>query len=310
VKAEDKERHVRVVSLGSGSSGNALVVGTGRTAILVDAGFSARVLNSRLRQAEIPPSTIDAVLLTHEHSDHASGAVAFAAQHGIPLVSDPRTLSAVLAQPAATTLGAAAVERVELPVGTSTQLHGLGIRSFPISHDAVAPCGYVLSTGAWTACVVTDTGEAHAPVIEAMRGAHLIVVEANHDKERLIAGPYPWHLKRRILGATGHLSNEQTAVALCGVLDGGPRWVWLAHLSRTNNTPDLARTQVRRALVQHGLGATQLLVSPPGLGPVWDSAALLAGITSGAQAAARVTAQVAATSPITRGTPTPERDTL
>ena len=273
---------VRVVSLASGSSGNALLVQTGRTAVLVDAGLSARMLTSRLRQVGVTPHMLSAVLLTHEHSDHASGAVAFATQHDLPLISDPRTLAAVFEQSAAKAwmaqagqaTPARAIERVELAVGASSKLHDLDIRSFPVSHDAVAPCGYVLSTGAWNVCVAIDTGEAHEPVIEAIRGAQLVVLEANHEKDRLLAGPYPWHLKRRILSATGHLSNEQASQALIRVLDDRPCWVWLAHLSRTNNTPDLARAQVRDALLRHGLRHIALQVAPSGVGPVWDTSAL------------------------------------
>ncbi len=266
---------MRVASLGSGSSGNAVLIQTGQTAVLVDAGFRIRALSSRLRQVGVAPSAIRAILLTHEHSDHACGARAFARQHGIPLVSDPRTLKAVMAAPEPSTLPAARpVEREELSVGGSTQIHDLQVRSFAISHDAVAPCGFRLSTGAWSVVVVTDTGEALAPMIEAMRGANLLVIEANHDKERLLRGPYPYHLKRRILSPTGHLSNEQTSQALVSILDDGPRWVWLAHLSRTNNTPDLARVSVRDYLRERGFGHVQLQVAPPGVGPVWDSSSL------------------------------------
>ncbi len=266
---------MRVVSLGSGSSGNAVAVQSGQTVVLVDAGFPLRTLVSRLRQAGIQPEAVRAILLTHEHSDHASGAAAFASQHGIPLVSDPRTLKVVLTQAALYgNRSVTTIEQVELAVGKETQVETLQVRSFAISHDAVAPCGYLVTGGAWQVCVVTDTGEAQQPMIEAMREAHLLVVEANHDKARLLSGPYPMHLKRRILSATGHLSNEQTGEALVSALDDGPRWVWLAHLSRTNNTPDLARTQVREYLRLRGLGHARIQVAPPGVGPAWDSTAL------------------------------------
>lgn len=296
---------MRVVSLASGSSGNALLVQTGRTAVLVDAGLSARTLTSRLRQVGVTPHMLSAVLLTHEHSDHASGAIAFASQHELPLISDPRTLAAVFEQPAAArwavqsgqTLIARTIDRVELTVGTSTKLHDLAIRSFPVSHDAVAPCGYVLSTGAWKVCIAIDTGETHEPMIEAMRGAQLVVVEANHEKERLLAGPYPWHLKRRILGSTGHLSNEQASQALLRVLDDRPCWVWLAHLSRTNNTPDLARAQVRDALLRQGLRHIALQVAPPGVGPIWDTSALWGSLQPAAGAPQIATQPVVAATP-------------
>lgn len=264
---------MRVVSLGSGSSGNALLVQTSRTAVLVDAGFSRRMLTSRLRQVGVTPGMLSAIFLTHEHSDHACGAASLALSCGIPLVSDPRTLKAVLAQPSPTVADPSSVERIELHVGGSTKLHDLDVRSFPISHDAVAPCGYVLSTGAWSVFIATDTGHAGPAMVEAMRGAHLLVVESNHDVERLRTGPYPWHLKRRILSDTGHLSNEQTGTALVSALDDGPRWIWLAHLSRTNNTPDLASMQVRALLRSNGL-RTPVRVAPPDVGPSWDSAEL------------------------------------
>ena len=281
---------MRVVCLGSGSSGNALVVRAGRTTVLVDAGFGPRDLASRLRQAGFTPRQIAAVVLTHEHADHARGAAAFAAQHQIPLGGDPRTLDAVRDQASArnTTWAPTSVstsapastptprfERIEFAVGTAARIGDLEVRSFAISHDAVAPCGYVLSSGAWHVCVATDTGEAGAAVVEAMRGAHLLVLEANHDTDRLIKGPYPWPLKKRILSPTGHLSNEQAARALQSALDDGPRWIWLAHLSRTNNTPDLARSGVAGFLRREGLRHVPLQVAPPGIGPAWDSANLL-----------------------------------
>lgn len=266
---------VRVVSLGSGSSGNALLIQTGRTAVLVDAGFGPRMLASRLRAVGVTPGMLSAILLTHEHADHARGAAQLATQHGIPLVADPRTLAAVFEQAAAYTGKTYTCERVELPIGRETRLHDIQVRSFAVSHDAVAPCGYLLATSAWSVCFATDTGEAGAAMVEAMRAAHLLVIEANHDVDRLVKGPYPWPLKKRILSPTGHLSNEQTCRALEGVLDDGARWVWLAHLSRTNNTPDLARAHVRDFLRERGLAHVRITVAPPDIGPVWDSATLL-----------------------------------
>ncbi len=268
---------MRVVSLGSGSSGNALLVQAGQTAVLVDAGFPSRILSGRLRRAGIGLGALSAILLTHEHGDHACGARELAHAWSIPLLSDPRTLDAVVAQRPHTTGAVLPLpERVELPAGRSTRLGGLEIRSFPISHDAVAPCGYVLSTGAWRVAVVTDCGIVTEAMIEALRPAHLVVIEANHDKQRLLDGPYPWHLKQRILSPTGHLSNDQTSEALLRILDDGPRWVWLAHLSRTNNRPDLARAQVRERLRAHGLKHIAPQPLPPAEGPTWDSAALWA----------------------------------
>lgn len=268
---------MRVVSLGSGSSGNALVAQAGQTAVLLDAGFPLRTLLGRLRQAGIAPEQIAAILLTHEHHDHACGAIAFARRYGIPLISDPRTINAVLAQPPRgqpEPVAPASVARVELALGRTVDVGGLRVRSFPVSHDAVAPCGFVVSSGAWTFCFITDTGMVNEPIIEAMAESSLLVIESNHDRERLLHGPYPWRLKQRILSPTGHLANDQTSEALLRVLDDAPRWVWLTHLSRTNNTPDIARAHLRERLRQAGLRHIAPQVSPPSLGPAWDSATL------------------------------------
>lgn len=265
---------MRVVSLGSGSSGNAMLVCHDATTVLVDDGFAPRTLIARLREAGVAPEEISAILLTHEHSDHCSGARAFARRYGIPLIADPRTLNALCAQPDRHAPGAPPPERVELPVGHTLTWGTLEVMSFPVSHDAIAPCGYVLASAAWRVLIATDTGMAPPAMLEAMRAANLLIIEANHDYDRLVNGPYPQYLKSRILSPTGHLSNEQTGRALTSVLDDGPRWLWLAHLSRTNNTPDIARAHIREALRQLGLRHIQPQSLPHGSGPTWDSAAL------------------------------------
>lgn len=271
---------MRVISLGSGSSGNAVVVQCGTAAVLVDAGFAQRTLVNRLRQASIKPESITAILLTHEHHDHACGAVRFARTFGIPIAGDPRTLAAVVDQAARTDDRAQQVQRHELPVGRSATIGTLEVQSFPNSHDAVAPCGYLVGTSAWRACVITDTGLVTAPGLDALRRAQLLILEANHDRMRLLDGPYPHHLKQRILSPRGHLSNEQAWQALQQILDGGPRWLWLAHLSKTNNTPDLARSFITEQLRAAGHGHIVPVPLPRDLGPLWDSTALWADQTS------------------------------
>lgn len=265
---------MRVVSLGSGSSGNAILVRHGATSVLVDDGFAPRTLIGRLHEAGVTPEEISAILLTHEHSDHCSGARAFARRYGIPLIADPRTLNALFTQPDRNAPGSPPPERVEMPVGHALTWGTLEVMSFPISHDAIAPCGYVLASAAWRVLIATDTGMVTDAMLEAMRSANLLIVEANHDYDRLVSGPYPQYLKSRILSPTGHLSNEQTGRALMSVLDDGPRWLWLAHLSRTNNTPDIARAHIREMLRQLGLRHIQPQSLPHESGPTWDSATL------------------------------------
>ena len=264
---------MKVRSLASGSSGNALLIESSGVRVLVDAGLQPYLLFQRLRAAGLARGDLSALLLTHEHSDHAQGAAVLAQEWDIPMISAPQTLYYVLPSPEE---GSSRCMIEPLAVGKSLKIGSLEVTSFPVSHDAVAPCGFLISSGAWRVCVALDTGVVQGPILEALRSAHLLVLEANHDRERLLRGPYPWHLKERILSPTGHLSNEQTANALEAILDDTPRWVWLAHLSKTNNTPTLARTSVVERLNRLGAHFIQPDVLPPDLGPQWDSATLWA----------------------------------
>ena len=278
---------MRVVSLASGSSGNALLVEAGTTRVLVDAGLQAPLLTARLAKVGVAPGDLSAIVLTHEHQDHMAGALALAERHHVPLSSDPRTLAALFASPAGRFEQPRLTEDEPLqvaidphPAGSTWTLGSLTITSIPIQHDAVAPCGYVISTGAWTLCVITDCGSVTAAMLRGLQRAQLIVLEANHDRERLIRGPYPQHLKQRILGPNGHLGNHEAAEAIMSIWDESPRWVWLAHLSRTNNTPELARAAVTARLGTRRLREVHLDVAPPGMGPTWDSAALFGAVTA------------------------------
>ncbi len=273
---------MRVVTLASSSSGNATLVCAGETAVLVDAGLSARILTARLRQAGMETEKLAGIVLTHEHTDHSCGAAALARQCNVPLYGDRRTLDAVTRSsiarmPDGGTEDARPLVLEPRPAGTSWQIGALRVTSFPVPHDAVAPCGYLLGTDAWQACIVTDCGEITETIFTHLRQAQVIILEANHDREQLLRGPYSPSLKKRILSPTGHLANDQTAEALWNLLDDAPRWVWLAHLSRTNNTPSLARDAVVTRLGARRLRSARLDVLPPGFGLAWDSAELLAG---------------------------------
>jgi len=266
---------MRVVSLASGSSGNATIVEAGETTLLIDAGLNVRVLAKRLREAGCDPARVTGIVLTHEHSDHTTGALQLAWQYDIPIMADAKTLAALM-----TTItdgdALAGVTREAHPVGSNWRVGNLSLTSFPIPHDAVAPCGYLIATDAWRICYVTDCGVMNDTILAQLRQAQLIILEANHDRDRLVRGPYPQHLKRRILSPQGHLANNEAAEAIHYCLDDGPRWIWLAHLSRTNNTPALARAAVEKRLGERRLRSTRLAVMPPDLGPTWDSQAIFA----------------------------------
>jgi len=240
---------MRVVSLGSGSSGNALLIEAGpngRTKILVDAGFSERILRDRLRSRGVSLSQIQAVLITHEHADHILGLPAIVKRFATPLVADPRTLSAVervfasgiLRSESGTLVPLESLDgqgeylfagempnghsmldkAIDLPVGSCHQLGDIEVISFPVSHDAVAPCGYLLSAGGCRVCVVIDSGEVTPTMLEAMNQADLLILESNHDRERLIRGP------RRIPGIL-ELDRRDRAVHVAGSGDGSLRAV-------------------------------------------------------------------------------------
>lgn len=280
---------MRVVSLGSGSSGNALLVEAGRqgqTKLLIDAGLNGHVLAERLWRVGVYASQLQGVLVTHEHSDHCLGLPALIRRYGIPVVTDTRTHDVIKESISSENTGRGPVYRAQDPcvvptltlnVGERRVIGNIEVTSFPVSHDAVAPCGYLLKAGGCRICLITDSGEVTLAMLEAMQYADLLIVEANHDRERLLRGPYPQNLKQRILSTTGHLSNEQAAEAILRTWRAdGVRWIWLAHLSRTNNTPSLALKSVctRLEAAKANLAQVHISVLPPGIGSVWDSTLL------------------------------------
>lgn len=288
---------MRVVSLGSGSSGNALLVEAGpqgRTRLLIDAGLSGRVIVERLRLVGVHPSQLHGVLLTHEHSDHIQGLPLLMKRYAIPAIADPRTYKAfeeyLLSGMTRTDSGklTPAIDEMDIGpvaedlalsfgVGSQRVIGDIEVTSFPVSHDAVAPCGYLLRAGGCRVCVAIDSGEVTPAMLAMMHHADLLVLESNHDRERLLRGPYPEMLKRRILSATGHLSNDQAAEAVLRIWrPDSIRWLWLSHLSRTNNTPLLALKSMRTRLQEARANLAQIHISalPPDMGGIWDSTQL------------------------------------
>lgn len=237
---------VRVVPLGSGSSGNATLVAFGETRLLVDAGLSARELGVRLEGVGVAPRQLTAILLTHEHHDHARGLERFAVKHGVPVFTTPEALAALNLAPR------------HLPAwhpfepGLPFDAGGITVEPFSVPHDAVNPVGFVLTCSGVRVGIATDLGHATTLVVERLRGCHVLVVEANHDDGMLLGGPYPWALKQRIGGRLGHLSNEESASLLAAVADDDCQAVILAHLSERNNTAAKARQAVASALARSG----------------------------------------------------------
>ncbi len=221
--------------LGSGSTGNALVVRGGGCAILVDAGFSFRDLIRRMAGAGVDPEAISAVLLTHEHDDHVKGLRLFLKHFKKPVFAAPECFDT----PALA--GIEARGREFLKDGGEVIIGRLGIKPFKVPHDAAATFGFVYECGGVRAGHATDLGVATPRVARSLKGCHCLLVEFNHDVDRLLTGPYPMKLKARIRGELGHLSNEQGAGLIAGAVCGETKAVYLMHLSRNNNLPALAR---------------------------------------------------------------------
>lgn len=233
---------MNVAILGSGSKGNAVVLEADGGRILVDAGFPARTLARRLAAADIPPESIGAVVLTHEHGDHVSGACSAARSWGWRVYATPGTIAA--------TPGLPALRPHPIATGEPVTVDGLQLHCVRTPHDAQEPIAIVaeaVTTGARVG-IAYDIGHVPMALEQALRGLDALILEANHDDEMLRTGPYPVVVQDRIAGAHGHLSNRAAADVARRVAHRGLRYVVLAHLSQHNNTPEVARATVDGAM--------------------------------------------------------------
>ncbi len=246
---------MQITSLSSGSSGNCYLVQSGPTNILIDSGLSASQTERYLAERGVPIASLDAIFLTHDHSDHIKSAGTISRKWGVPVVANEATLK--IARPKwdkmarmeavrAAQLGEVAVEPAAkfnletLPVGGVKSMGSLEVSSVPVSHDAADTVCYVFRAEGQQAMILTDLGCATEAIFEPLCQSDLIILEANHDPERLQRNTYyPQSLKNRILGDRGHLSNQQSAGILTRVIEqsGLAHTVWLAHLSEDNNDP-------------------------------------------------------------------------
>lgn len=300
---------VRFTVLASGSKGNSTVVTGGRTRILVDAGLSCRELFRRMRQVGEDPETLDAIIITHEHSDHVTGLAVTARKLGIPVYFTEATHRAWMrwltprkqmtyAQWREQCIRQAAERQAEadaaseegepdetdqvetaapdppadlpqpdsarppsrkedptwLPgveyfqAGEPFAIGDLAVSPFTIPHDAADPVGFVFRADGVRMAFATDLGYIPPNVKAQLAGVDLLLLESNHDLEMLRDGPYPWQVKQRVLSRVGHLSNDAAAEYLANEYDGQAAYVILAHLSESNNLPELARVAAQRAL--------------------------------------------------------------
>lgn len=240
---------LKITTLASGSTGNCAVISDGGTHILIDAGISARRITAGLRALGVSPGQLSAVLVTHEHSDHVSALPVLAAKIAAPIYATPLTCSAIYRK---VRCDAVRDLMCEQEVGSGVQIGSLWVESFSTPHDAADSVGYSIAGDDGRIVVCTDLGHVTGAVRGAVAGCDLLVCETNHDEDMVRAGPYPYHLKRRILGDRGHLSNEAGADLAAWAVESGAKTVILAHLSRQNNTPQQALEAVSLRLLDMG----------------------------------------------------------
>lgn len=243
--------------LASGSSGNAALVSCGTTHLLVDAGISCRRITASLAELGLTPADLSAILITHTHSDHISGMQTLLKRTACPVRGSGRTCRELDYRLAGIR------DRLEpLEACAPTALGNFTVTSVPTSHDAPGACGYRLDAPDGSIGILTDTGFVTEEAADILPGVNLAILEANHDVECLRSGPYPYYLKQRILGSGGHLRNEDAAGFAVTLAESGASEIILAHLSRENNTPAMARNAVELALSAAGFSEVRLTVAP------------------------------------------------
>lgn len=230
-------------TLASSSAGNASLFSRGETHLLIDMGISCRRLCQSLAQAGLSPEALDGVVITHEHTDHIGGLATYIKKYRTPILCTPGTAR----QLAYRLAGVEALLR-PLPLGERAQAGEVCLTLLPTSHDCRESAAVCLDTPDGRVGYLTDTGYIPEETGRALLGAELLVLESNHDEQMLLSGPYPYALKRRVLGPQGHLSNADAARYAAASVRAGTRTILLAHLSRENNTPPLALETVEAAL--------------------------------------------------------------
>jgi phosphoribosyl 1,2-cyclic phosphodiesterase len=231
---------VRFAWLGSGSRGNSALVEADGRCVMLDCGLGLKEAVARLARLERTPADIDAILVTHEHSDHIGGVARFATRYGIRVMATAGTARGFRLSPPPQLDYISAHETFDCGA--------LEIAPMPVPHDAREPCQFVFSDGAVRLGIVTDLGRVTAHVIASLQGCDALALECNHDAAMLAGGPYPVRLKHRVGGDLGHLSNDQAAALLAALDTARLRHVVALHLSETNNTPALAQAALAAVL--------------------------------------------------------------
>lgn len=237
---------MRFVSIASGSNGNCIYLGTEHTHILIDAGISCKRIDTGIQELGIKSDELGGIFITHEHSDHIQGLRIFSKKHGVPIYGTEKTLQEIARLDKKGEIDPQLYHPV-LP-DQKVQVGDMEILPFSNSHDAVDPVAYRVNGAGKSAAVVTDLGCFGEYTLQHLQGLDGILLESNHDIRMLETGPYPYYLKRRILGNRGHLSNDSCGELLNAILHDNMKHIFLGHLSKENNYEELAYETVKVAV--------------------------------------------------------------
>ncbi|WP_040214695.1 MBL fold metallo-hydrolase [Clostridium polynesiense] len=248
---------MKFCSLYSGSSGNSIFIASDNTRILIDAGLPGKSIDAALKEINEDPSKIDAIFITHEHSDHIKGVGVISRKYDIPIYTNEATWNSMLP-----CIGKIKEHNIKIIEKRSvTAIKDIDIISFNTPHDAVGPMGYTLHSKGKRISVATDLGTFTEEVKYNIKDSDIILLESNHDVQMLKYGPYPYPLKRRVLSEIGHLSNEACAEALVNINDESKvRRIILGHLSNTNNYPELAYQTVFNILNENKINTDKDMI--------------------------------------------------
>lgn len=243
-----------ICSLFSSSKGNCTYVFSDTTKILIDVGISSKRLTERLIKDNIKPEEIQAILITHEHSDHTKGIRVFSKKFNVPVFASEKTWGTLVSLEIPDSL------KHTFIVGTSFKIGDICINPFSIPHDAIDPCGFSMTSGKNKVTVATDMGHLTGELLYNFEKSDSILLEANHDVAMLRSGNYPYFLKERVIGNFGHLSNALSAEAVEYLIKKGTKKFILAHLSEENNIPELALETVRSRLLTNNIDLSDILI--------------------------------------------------
>ena len=234
---------MKLCSIASGSSGNCIYVGSDHTHIIIDAGISKKKIEEGLGKIGISGEELDGILVTHEHSDHIQGLGVFSRKYKVPIYATAGTICGIENYKSLGKMPEGLFHSIKADEEFS--LGELTIKPFAISHDAIEPTGYRIEKNQKSVAVATDLGNYDKYIVEKLKDVNALVLEANHDVHMVEVGPYPYPLKRRVLGEQGHLSNELSGRLLCDILHDDLQCVRLGHLSKENNYESLAYETVK-----------------------------------------------------------------